>query len=230
MEDNPLERLYIVFAKPQTYLNLLYLFLAFPLGIAYFVFLVTGISLGFGLLVIWIGAVILAGVLALCWPLTLFERQLAISLLHVDMPPRCDTTPSGGTLFEQAKAHLSNPATWKGIAFLFLKFPIGIASFVITVTLVSLSLGLLLAPLGYPWVQINIGNLRLSSMSAAMVAFCLGLVVAPFSLHFLNLMAGWLGQFAKIMLCNPVPAQPQAPLPVQPQAPAPVAPPTEAGL
>jgi hypothetical protein len=189
------------------------------------VFLVTGISLGFGLLVIWIGAVILAGVLALCWPLTLFERQLAISLLHVDMPPRCgDTTPAGGTLFQQAKAHLANPATWKGIAFLFLKFPIGIASFVITITLVSLSLGLLLAPLGYPWVNINIGNLHLSSLSASVVAFCLGLVVAPFSLHFLNLMAGWLGQFARIMLCNPVPAQPQTPLPVQPQAPAPAAP------
>ena len=45
METNPLERLYGVFLKPQTYLNMLYLFLAFPLGLAYFVFLVTGLSL-----------------------------------------------------------------------------------------------------------------------------------------------------------------------------------------
>ena len=33
----------------QTYLNLLYLLLSFPLGIAYFVFLTTGLSLGTGI-------------------------------------------------------------------------------------------------------------------------------------------------------------------------------------
>ena len=33
-----------VIAEPQSYINILYLLLAFPLGIAYFVFLVTGIS------------------------------------------------------------------------------------------------------------------------------------------------------------------------------------------
>ena len=31
-----------VFVRPQTYLNLVYLYLAFPLGIAYFVFIVVG--------------------------------------------------------------------------------------------------------------------------------------------------------------------------------------------
>ena len=55
METNPLERLYGVFVKPQTYLNILYLLLAFPLGIAYFVFLVTGFSLGISLLILWVG-------------------------------------------------------------------------------------------------------------------------------------------------------------------------------
>ena len=41
-----------VVADPQSYLNIFYLLLAFPLGIAYFVFLVTGISVGTGLIVI----------------------------------------------------------------------------------------------------------------------------------------------------------------------------------
>ena len=33
----------------QSYLNIVYLLLGLPLGTAYFVFLVTGISVGFGL-------------------------------------------------------------------------------------------------------------------------------------------------------------------------------------
>jgi hypothetical protein len=48
-----------VAARGETYLNIIYLLLAFPLGTAYFVFLVTGLSLGLGLLIIWIGIPIL---------------------------------------------------------------------------------------------------------------------------------------------------------------------------
>ena len=200
MDNNPLERLYGVFTKPQTYLNLVYLLLAFPLGLAYFIFLVTGFSLGFGLLIIWVGFLILTGVLALSWLLTLFERQLAISLLRVEIPPFSQQNVPVGTLFEQLKAHLSNPVTWKGIIFLFLKFPIGVASFVVTITLISLSLGLLLAPLRIPWWHMNIGYWQVNSLPSAMIAFAAGLVVAPLSLHALNYLAGWIGQLTHWML------------------------------
>jgi hypothetical protein len=37
--------------------------LAFPLGVVYFVFLVTGFSLGIGTLIIWIGMIILGKLL-----------------------------------------------------------------------------------------------------------------------------------------------------------------------
>jgi hypothetical protein len=220
METNPLERLYGVFVKPQSYLNILYLFLAFPLGIAYFVFLVTGFSLGISLLIVWVGLLVLAGVFALCWPLTLFERQMAISLLHLDIPPlRSDTQP-GSTLFQQIKAHLGSASTWKGILFLFLKFPIGIADFTVAVTLLSLSVGLLFAPLAYPWIQIDLGVTRLHSLPAAMVAFFFGLIVAPLSLHVLNFIADLQGKFARYMLSGSQPAYtpPQDPISA-PQAP-----------
>ncbi len=48
-----------VIARPQSYINIFYLLLAFPLGIAYFVFLVTGISVGASLIIIWVGIPIL---------------------------------------------------------------------------------------------------------------------------------------------------------------------------
>ena len=52
-----------VVADPQSYLNISYLLLGLPLGVAYFVILVAGISIGFGLLTIWVGIPILVLVL-----------------------------------------------------------------------------------------------------------------------------------------------------------------------
>lgn len=207
MDSSIFERLYGVFLKPQTYLNMLYLFLAFPLGLAYFIFLVTGLSLGIGLIILWVGLFILAGVLALCWPLTLFERQMAISLLKVEIPLASRAQQPSASVFQQIRNHLSNPVTWKGIAYLFLKFPIGVASFTITTTLGALSLGLVLAPLAYPWAHINIGLWQINSMPAAALACVLGLIIAPLSLHVFNLMADWSGKLAVVMLGNPAPVK-----------------------
>jgi hypothetical protein len=57
MNESPgfLMRYFGVVAREETYLNLIYLMLAFPLSIVYFTFLVTGLSVGFGTLIIWIG-------------------------------------------------------------------------------------------------------------------------------------------------------------------------------
>ena len=54
-----------VLTNSQTYKNLAYLLLSFPLGVFYFVFLITGISLGVSLAIIWIGIPIFIGVLML---------------------------------------------------------------------------------------------------------------------------------------------------------------------
>nr|QNO47354.1 hypothetical protein LNGCCOLK_00031 [Methanosarcinales archaeon ANME-2c ERB4] len=84
-----------VAARGQTYLNIIYLLLSFPLGTAYFVFLVTGLLLGLSLSIVWVGIPILLLMLAAWWGLVVFERQLAIWLLHVDIPPMSRETTSG---------------------------------------------------------------------------------------------------------------------------------------
>ena len=52
--------------RGATYKRALYLVLAFPLGIAYFVALVAGTSIGLSLVVIWVGIPILVATL-LAW-------------------------------------------------------------------------------------------------------------------------------------------------------------------
>src|SRR5438309_5628057 len=56
-------RFFGVVILPQTYLNLTYLLLAFPLGTAYFILLVTGFSLGLGLMVTLVGVPVLLATL-----------------------------------------------------------------------------------------------------------------------------------------------------------------------
>lgn len=138
-----------VVARRETYLNITYLLLSFPLGTAYFVFLTTGLLLGLSLLIVWIGIPILLLMLAAWWGLVAFERQIAIWLLHVDIPPMSREIASGQSAGVRLKAHLSNPVTWKGLAYLFARFPLGVLSFVVAFILIALTGVLLFAPLTY---------------------------------------------------------------------------------
>ncbi len=76
-----------VINKPQTWRNAGYLLLAFPLGIFYFVFIVTGLSLGLGLFITLLGIPVLIGVLVAVYGMGEFERMTTNSLLDLDTEP-----------------------------------------------------------------------------------------------------------------------------------------------
>jgi hypothetical protein len=190
-----------VVAAPRSYLNLLYLALAFPLGLAYFCFLVIGWSLGLGLTLIWIGVLILALVLATSWLLSAFERQQAIRLLGADVQPMWRLRPENGTGFwRRIGAFLKNRVTWTGSLFLLLKFPLGVATFVITITGLSLSLALLLSPFFYPWAPQNVFAWRIDTLPEALLASLAGFALLIAVLHLFNAVAWvWRG-LAELLL------------------------------
>ncbi len=76
-----------VVVRGQSYLNILYLLLAFPLGLTYFIFLVTGLAVGFGLFITLVGIPILLLVLGGSWVLCSIERWLARTLLNESISP-----------------------------------------------------------------------------------------------------------------------------------------------
>lgn len=188
------------FTEAQSYLNLFYLLLSFPLGIFYFVFLVTGLSVGVSLLIVWVGIPILMAVILAWWGMSAFERQMAIRLLNVPIPPMTRESEPVSGLWPRFKALLTNPVTWKGLAYLMARFPLGIFSFVVVVTLVSLSLGLLLAPLAIAIDPLMIGGWRLDTLSEALVGSVMGALLGVLSLHITNWLAYSYGQFARLML------------------------------
>ncbi len=197
---NSMQKLFNVFVRPQTYLNLVYLFLTFPLGLIYFIILVTGISLGIGLLIVWVGFLILAAVLALSWAFTIFERQLAVNLLQVQIQQKPSTTVPGETILHQLKRLVTNAQTWKGMLYLFLKFPLGTITFSVAVTLLALSFGLIVAPLIYQFVPMNFFYVQIDNLSLALIMMVIGIFLLPLSLHALNYLAELWGKVTEIFL------------------------------
>ncbi|MEM7113849.1 MAG: sensor domain-containing protein [Chloroflexota bacterium] len=189
-----------VLRETQTYKNLAYLLLAFPLGIAYFVISVAGFSVGVGLLIIWIGLFILMALFAGLWGIAAFERQLAIHLLGQEIAPMTNEAEEADGLWDKVKAHFKNPVTWKSAAYLLLKFPIGIASFVLTVTAVSLIGGLVFAPFVYQTGDISIFAWQIDTLFEALISTAIGLAIAPLAFRVLNGAAQLSGQFAGFML------------------------------
>ncbi len=193
-----------VVAKPQTWKNVGYLLLTFPLGIFYFVFLVTGLSLGFGLFITLLGMPILVGVLAAAYGMGEFERTTTNLLLGQDTPPSHRLEVNGG-LWPKVKALVTSSETWKRVFYLFTEFAFGIVSFVM-ITFTASVFALIATPFFYErswfldgrewmdevWVIDTLGEAIILAVLAVLVGFVL--------LHVINGMAQVWGEFAKAML------------------------------
>lgn len=175
-----------VIIRGQTYLNLVYLLLAFPLGLLYFVFLVTGLSLGFGLIVIWVGLLILVIDIVVWWLFIVMERWQANFMLRANVPPLHQKDLTGLSFMETVKAYMVNPVTWKGLVYLLAKFPLGILAFVCLVTFSTVTAALVLAPFYYGFGTIDLGFTVVDTLPKALVMSAFGIPFGFVSLHILN--------------------------------------------
>jgi len=189
-----------VVVNPQSYLNIAYLLLALPLGIAYFTFLVTGLSLGFGLIITLAGIPILLLVLGGSSLFTKFERWSAQEMLKQQMPQPSGQLVSGGW-WTCLKSHLGNRLTWTGIFYLLLKFPVGIATFTIAVTLISVTIGLVFAP-AYMWTSNDLtwGDWEFDPFTWSWILTLIGIPMIFISLHMINGLAKLSGKMTRILL------------------------------
>jgi signal transduction histidine kinase len=192
-----IERLVRPIMDPRTYGRVLYMLLALPLGVAEFSFLVTAISFGFGTAITLIGIPVLIGtVWAWRWIAEL-ERRLIGRLVGVQIPSPYRPDPEGGRWWRRIAARLSDPATWKDLAFLLLQLPLGILSFTVTVTVLGVGLGLLFAP-AYYWALESgeaIAAVSVDTLPEAIAAVPVGALVLLLgvpALSALGRLYGWL--------------------------------------
>ena len=157
--DGPRSLLYRFLRVPfraQTYVNLLYLSLLFPIGLAYFIALTVGFALGIGLTVILVGIVLTIGMVYLVRELTAFERFVADRALVVDVPAGDPDPPSFSTPLDHLKYVFTSLSTWKGLVYLVSKLFVGIGAFTLLVTLASISLSMVAVPLYYENVRFGV--------------------------------------------------------------------------
>jgi signal transduction histidine kinase len=192
----------------QSYTNMLYLLVSFPFGLAYFVFLITGLVLGIG--TTFLIAIFLLPLMITIWKnLASFERRLAIQWLHVDIPPMSYPSPKQMTYWQKLQAQLTNSMTWKTLAYLLLKFPLGLFSFVITIVLlvfsivisaVTFSIGLLIAPFFILFFLLQ-NTSHMKEWLQRYLWFALsGFGFFLLTLNLLNGLTYVYGQFARVML------------------------------
>jgi hypothetical protein len=194
-----------VVADAQTYKNLLYLLLAFPLGVVYYVFLVVGFSLGVGLAVLVVGLGILLATVIGVRLIASFERRLANGLLGTEIQSPDDVERTAEGFIGTVEAYLQASSTWRGLGFVVLKFPIGILAFVFLVTLPGTAVELLLLPL-FPEGALNvqvagweIARSFETSRERAIGVLC-GCILAVVGLHVTNAFAGINGRVASSLL------------------------------
>jgi Putative sensor len=212
-EPGLLRRFFGVVARGRTYTNLAYIWLAFPLGLTYFVFLVTGFSVGLGLAIILWGFVLLALLLGAVYGLAAFERGLAVVLLGAAPAPMSTQAPAGSGPLARFGAMLSSPSLWKGLVFLVIKFPLGLSGWVVSLVSLVLPLSFLLAPLAwYFGGVIDFGWFAVEGLAGAIVLSLVGALWLIAMLHLNNGIAWLWGRTAELLLGGG--AAPAAPTPV----------------
>ena len=195
-------RIFGVAFRRQTYLNMIYVLFTFPLGTAYFIFLISGLLIGLSFSIILLGIPVLLLVFIAWWELVAFERELAIHLLGVQIPPLSQNERTKVGFWREIKDRLMNPVAWKGLVFLFIKFPLGVFSLIVCVTFGGFSLALILTPVIYQFYPVEAIGFTVANLPEAMVFSIAGFLIFTLTLHIINAMATISGYLAKVMLGN----------------------------
>jgi signal transduction histidine kinase len=197
--------------------NLTYLFLSFPLGLAYFISIILGLALGFPLtLVFGFGIPFLILTLWLSLQGAALERWLNDAMLGIPVP--FTIRPSRpGRLRDRMLLQLRDPQAWRALLYLLLKFPFGLIALVLMVGLIGTALFCMFTPIGYATgmfsddlliLDFDVWSYKVNSIQRSFTVAFAGLVLAAISFPILNLTAHWWGRFARVMLSNTADLEP----------------------
>jgi len=218
--SSPWSKIFGPAVAPRTYLRALHLLMMFPLGIAYFVALVTALSVGGAMIWTIVGPLILI-------PTLFFTRWAGdaeawairrVCQIELRRPPTA--IERGQSARSQVWTRIIDPSTWTGLVYLFGQFPIGIAAFVMVVTVYG-TMGMLLAG---PIIIANGGGpdfwSGLDSPLEGLAFVPLGVALFFVGAHLISVASALHALWARIMLGSRARTVPQAPFgegpPVEP--------------
>jgi uncharacterized membrane protein len=140
-------RFFGVAADPRTYGALFYMLLSLATGIFYFTWAVTGLSLSVGLSVLIIGLPFIVLFFGSVRVLSLVEGRIVEAMLGMRMPRRPVYPTQGMSLMKRIGSMFTDVHTWTTLCYMWLMLPLGIVYFTLAVTLLSVSVAFIGAPL-----------------------------------------------------------------------------------
>jgi uncharacterized membrane protein len=199
-----LGRFFGVFGDSRAWTSLFYALLALGTGIVYFTVTVFGLSMSAGLAILIVGIPFFLLFVGFTRVLALAEGRLVEALLGQRMPRRPPYPSKGLPIMTRIKEMLVDRRTWTTMLYFLLMLPLGITYFVVTITGLAVSLGLVLAPFA-SWV-IESGGIHMDGVYtvpepwAALVTVPLGLLLLTLLMHLVRGIGLLHGGLAKHLL------------------------------
>lgn len=124
--------------RPHPARTIGYMLLSFVFRLLQFVLIVTGISVGVGTAVVWVGfPILLATTSFIRWSADR-ERGWAGRMLRVPLPPVERRAYDGEPVLRRWLIRLSDPTTWRDLAYLMAAFPLACVEFAIAIASIVL--------------------------------------------------------------------------------------------
>jgi hypothetical protein len=203
-----MQRLFGVVAHAQSYRNIGYLLLALALATVWSAVLVSALSVSLSMLVVaLLGIPLLLGTWYLVRAFANAERVLANVLLGQHLRPAPMASTHRGNLWVRLVAMSRERSRWRELAYLFVRIPVGLFTFTITVVALAVPLAIIWAPIHADRVD-DFGDWSWSSelhdiassspWSWGLVPLGLGMLVV--SIHLLNGLAARCGRWSAAWL------------------------------
>ncbi len=207
---SPVVRVVAPFLEARTWGSLAYVWLGFPLGLAWFIGLTVGLTTGAALTIVWVGLALLFVTFLAAWGAEGLERRLAIGLLGAKVPERRARRDGPESFRAWTKSVFTRAPLWKGLLFLVLRFPLGLAGWVVSVASLAISGGLLAAPFALAaGGSIDLGFWNPDTVAEALPISVVGLLLLIASFH-LHRAMGWVWARLAEMLLGGEPPEPQS--------------------
>jgi len=199
-----LARFFGVALEARTYGALFYMLLSLATGTFFFTWVVTGLSLSLGLMVLIIGIPITVLFFGSVRGLSLLEGRLVEALLGERMPRRPTYSDRSRSWLQRVGDMFTDGRTWLTLLYFVLMLPLGVVYFTIAVTLLSISLTFIWAPVAalftgeIPGIYIE-GEQMLSMWATPLLAVA-GVLLLFATLHLARGIGHLHGMMAKHLL------------------------------
>jgi len=172
-------------AEARTYLSIVYILFAFPLGVIYFSLVVTGICLSVGLIFIVVGFFVFLAMMMMLRGFRWLDVELTRVFLGKTIPAL--KKPEDTTGFKSlVRRTLGSSLNWKlFVYYLFVKFPMDMVIWTVTISFIAITFNLLLAPVldPYWWYDDELTRWLIDFFDEVYVLPFMGIIWGMISLH-----------------------------------------------